>query len=128
MKELAKYIIDEHTGLKYELVGDYYIIAGDDESEEQRYIGIWGQRHGHYLKQNKKAIYAGLLISDELPDYLANIDKQAEEMFSRLIKQMVEREGITESLKVTNQMAWVGRMNNIRSRAVEFVNLELIYI
>ncbi|MBR1929999.1 MAG: TnpV protein [Lachnospiraceae bacterium] len=124
---MEKYIIDERTGLKYELVGDYYFIAGDDEPEEQRHIGIWGQRHGHYLRQTKKAIYTGLLISGELPDYLADIDEQAEEMFSQLVKQMAEREGVTERLKAQDQMTWVRHMNNIQDRVREIVNHELIY-
>ena len=127
MKELEKYIIDERTGLKYELVGDYYFIAGDDEPEEQRHIGIWGQRHGQFLRRNKRAIYTGLLISGELPDYLANIDKHAEEMFFQLVKQMAESEGVTEWLKAQDQMAWVRRMNNIRNLATEIVNNDLIY-
>ena len=127
MKELEKYIIDERTGLKYELVGDYYFIAGEDEPEEQRPIGVWGQRHGRYLKQNKRAIYTGLLISGELPDYLADIDKQAKEIFSQLVKQMAEREGVTELLKAQDQIVWIGRMNNIRSKATEIVNNDLIY-
>ena len=127
MKELEKYIIDERTGLKYELVGDYYFIFGDDDPEEKRHIGIWGQRHERYLKQNKKAIYTGLRISGDLSDYLADIDKQAEEMFSQLVKQMAENEGVTELLKTQDQMAWVGAMNNIRNRAMEIVNSDLIY-
>ena len=127
MKELEKYIIDERTGLKYELVGDHYFLAGDDEPEERRHIGVWGQRHGRYLRQNKRAIYTGLLISGELPNYLADIDKQAEKLFSQLVKQMAEREGVTELLKAQDQMTWVGCMNNIRSRATEIVNNDLIY-
>ncbi|MBR5410830.1 MAG: TnpV protein [Clostridia bacterium] len=127
MKELEKYITDERTGLKYELIGDYYFLAGDDEPEEQRHIGVWGQRHGRYLRHNKKAIYAGLLISGELPDYLADADKQADELFSQLVKQMAEREGVTEALKRQNQMLWVQRMDNIRDRTTEIVNSEVIY-
>ena len=80
-----------------------------------------------YIKQNRKVLYLNLLTSGKLNGYLADIDKQAEEMFSRLVKQMAEREGVTEKLKVDNQMEWVGRMNNIRSRATEIVNNDLIY-
>ena len=125
---MEKYITDERTGLKYELVGDYYIIAGDDETdEEKKPIGIWGQRHLRYLKNHRKVLYTNLLTSGKLNSYLADIDKQAKDMFLRLIKQMSEREGVTEQLKTENQIEWVGRMNNIRSRAVEIVNAELIY-
>ena len=125
---MEKYITDERTGLKYELVGDYYLIAGDDEpDEEQKPIGIWGQRHLHYLKEHHRVLYANLLTSGKLNIYLADIDNQAEEMFERLTRQMAVAEDITEHLKATDQMAWVGRMNNIRNRAMEIVNSELIY-
>lgn len=89
--------------------------------------GLWGQRHLHYLKEYHRLTYTNLLTSRRLNEYLAEIDKQAKDMFLRLIKQMSEREGVTEQLKTENQMEWVGRMNNIRSRAVEIVNAELIY-
>lgn len=125
---MKKHITDERTGLKYELVGDYYIIAGDDEpDEEQKPIGIWGQRHLRYLKNHRKVLYINLLTSGKLNNYLANIDRQAEEMFERLVKQMAAAEGITEQLKATDQMVWVGRMNNIRNRATEIVNTEIIF-
>ena len=105
---MEKYIIDERTGLKYELVGDYYIIAGDDELEE-RPIGIWGQRHLRYMKQHRKTVYTELLTSGKLNSYLADLNEQAEEMFSRLVKELAEKEGITETLKAENQMLWVQR-------------------
>lgn len=124
---MEKYITDERTGLKYELVGDYYLIAGDDEPEEDRPIGIWGQRHLRYLRECHRVRYANLLTSSELNAYLADIDLQAEKLFLRLVKQMAEAEGITEKLKASDQMEWVGRMNSIRSRAVEIVNSELIF-
>ena len=95
--------------------------------EEQQPIGIWGQRHLRYIKQNRKALYLNLLTSGKLNGYLVDIDKQAEDMFSRLIKQMAEREGITEQLKADNQMEWVGRMNNIRNRVTEILNKDFIY-
>ena len=95
---------------------------------EQQPIGVWGQRHRRYLKEHHRATYATLLTSGKLNGYLADIDRQAEEMFSRLVKQMAEAEGVTEQLKADNQMEWVDRMNNIRSRAMEIVNSELIYI
>ena len=124
---MEKYITDERTGLKYELVGDYYLIAGDDEPEEERPIGIWGQRHLRYLKEHRRVRYATLLTGGELNSYLADIDRQAEELFLRLVKQMADAEGITETLKAGDQMEWVGRMNSIRNRAMEIVNAELIF-
>lgn len=128
MKELEKYITDERTGLKYELIGDYYFIAGDDEPKEQRPIGVWGQRHLRYIRQHKRLLYANMLTSGKLNNYLVDIDQQAENMFFRLVKQMAESEGITEKLKVENQMAWVGRMNNIRNRVGSIIFNEIIYV
>lgn len=123
---MEKYITDERTGLKYELVGDYYIIAGDDEPEE-RPIGIWGQRHLRYLKQHHKAVYAELLTSGKLNGYLADLNEQAEDMFYRLVKELAESEGIMETLKATEQMEWVRRMNTVRETATKIVNNNLIY-
>ena len=126
---MEKYITDERTGLRYELVGDYYLITGDDEpEEEQKPIGIWGQRHRRYLKEHRRVRYANLLTSGKLNSYLVDIDRQAEELFLRLVKQMADAEGITETLKASDQMEWVGRMNSIRNRAAEVVNNELILI
>lgn len=88
---------------------------------------MWGQRHVRYLKQNHKIIYINLQTSGKLNSYLSDIDEQAEDMFSRLVKQMAEREGVTEKLKATDQMAWVGAMNNIRNRAEEIVYTNFIY-
>ena len=124
---MEKYITDERTGLKYELVGDYYLIAGDDEPEENQPIGIWGQRHLRYLKKHRRVRYANLLTTGKLNDYLADLNEQAEAMFSRLVKQLFEKEGVTEAIKAENQMLWVQRMNNIRSAAMEIVSSELIY-
>ena len=124
---MEKYIADERTGLKYELVGDYYLIAGDDEPEERETpIGIWGKRHHEFIRRNKRITLSSLQISGKLNGYLADIDRQAEEMFELLVNQMAAAEGITEQLKATDQMVWVGRMNNIRNRAIEIVNSELI--
>jgi len=95
--------------------------------EERQPIGVWGQRHLQYIKQNRKVLYLNLLTSGKLNGYLADLDRQAEEMFFRLVKQMAERDGVIEKLKADNQMEWVGRMNNIRSRATEIVNKDLIY-
>ena len=124
---MEKVIYDEKNGLWYELQGDYYIPCLKLPEEKQQHIGIWGQRHLRYIKQNRKVLYLNLLTSGKLNGYLADLDKQAEEMFSRLVKQMAERECVTEKLKVDNQMEWVGRMNNIRSRATEIVNHDIIY-
>ena len=123
---MEKYITDERTGLKYELIGDYYLIAGDDGPEE-RPIGIWGQRHLWYLKKHHRTAYAELLASDKLNDYLADLNDQAEEMFFRLVNEFAENEGITETLKAENQILWVQRMNAVRETATETVNNDLIY-
>ena len=122
---MEKYITDDRTGLNYELVGDYYLIAGDDEPEQEP-IGIWGQRHSNCLREHKRCTYSALLISGKLDSYLRDIDRQAEAMFSRVVKQMAAQEGITEQLKVNDQMAWVGAMNSIRQRAMEIVQAEII--
>lgn len=124
---MERFVTDERTGLKYELVGDYYLIAGEHEPEEERPIGIWGHRHLRYIKQHRKVLYLNLLTSGKLNGYLTDLDKQAEDMFFRLVKQMAEHEGVTEKLKAENQMEWIGRMNNIRSRAKEVINNELIF-
>ena len=123
---MEEFITDERTGLRYELVGDYYLIAGEDELEG-RSIGIWGQRHLRYIRKHKVSLYAELLATGKLNDYLANLNEQAKAMFSRLVKQLSEKEGVTEALKAENQMLWVQRMNNIRSAAMEIVSSEFIY-
>ena len=102
--------------------GDYYLPDLALPEQEDKPIGLWGQRHLKYIKQYRKILYINLLTSGKLNDYLTDIDKQAEDMFSRLVKQMAEREGITEKLKVKNQMEWVCKMNCIRGRATEIVN------
>lgn len=119
--------IFEQMGGTYEQQGDYLIPCLTLPTEEEKSIGIWGQRHLRYLKTHRKITYINLLTSGKLNSYLADIDEQAEYMFSRLVKHMSEREGVTEKLKAENQMEWVGRMNNIRSRATEIVNNDLIY-
>ena len=119
--------IFEEMGGTYTQVGDYLLPDLKLPQEEQQPIGVWGQRHRRYLKEHRRASYATLLTSGKLNGYLADIDRQAEEMFLRLVKQMAEAEGVTEQLKADNQMEWVGRMNNIRSRAMEMVNNDLIY-
>ena len=118
----------EQMGGTYTQVGDYMLPNLTIPEEEQKPIGIWGQRHARYLKQHHKILYYNLLTSGKLNAHLAEIDRQAEEMFFRLVKQMAEREGVTEQLKAQNQMEWVGRMNNIRNIAAEIINHELILI
>ena len=125
---MDKYIYDKRNGLWYELQGDYYIPCLELPAEkEERHIGGWGQRPRRYLKANRRALYTSLLTSGKLNSYLADIDRQAEEMFSRLVKQLSEKEGVTETLKAENQMLWVQKMNNLRNAAMEIVLNELIY-
>ena len=122
---MEKYIFDERNGIYYELQGDYYLPCLKLPEGEQQPVGVWGQRHLRYIKQNCKVFYLNLLTSGKMNGYLADIDKQADEMFSQLVKQMAEREGVTEKLKAKNQMEWVQKMNNIRSRATEIINNDL---
>lgn len=120
--------IFEQTGGTYTQVGDYMLpdlLPAEEEKEAN--IGVWAMRHKRYLKQNHKVRYYNLLTSGKLNSYLADIEQQAQQLFLRLVKQMAEREGVTEKLKADNQMAWVARMNDIRSRATEVVNTDLIY-
>ena len=117
----------EQMGGTYREKNGYLIPNLGLPDEDQHTIGIWGQRHRRYLKENRKVLYADLLTSGKLNGYLADIDRQAEEMFSRMINQIAEAEGITEKLKADDMMSWVGRMNGIRSRAAEIVNVELIF-
>lgn len=124
---MEKRIYNEKNGIRYTLQGNYYLPDLKLHNEENKPIGLWGQRHARHLKRNHKVLYMSLLISGKLSSYLSDIDKQAEDMFFRLVKQMAKREGVTEQLKADNQMKWVARMNNIRSRATEIVNNEIIY-
>ena len=125
---MAKTIFEEMGGT-YVRQGDYFIPCLTLPAEkENKPIGVWGQRHKRYLQEHKRATYTTLLTSGKLDSYLADIDKQAEDMFLRLVEQMTEREGVTEQLKAENQMEWVGAMNNIRHRATEIVNTELIFV
>lgn len=119
--------IFEEMGGSYEMQGDYYLPCLSLPEKENKPIGVWGQRHLRYLKQHRKVLYTNLLTSGKLNSYLAVIDNQAEDMFLRLVKQLAEKENVTEKLKAENQMEWVGRMNNIRNRATEIVNADLIY-
>ena len=116
---------DVRTGLQYELQSDYYLIAG--EGDERPTIGIWGQRHLRWLKQNRRVTYTNLLTAGKLYDYLREIDAQASGQLDLIIRQMVMAEGITEQLKAENSLEWVQRMNSIKDRAEEIVLDELIY-
>lgn len=111
----------------YTQVEDYMLPNLTLPEEEQKSIGIWGQRHARYLKQHHKVLYMNLLTSGKLNNYLSDIDKQAEDMFIRLIKEMAEKQGVNERLKVADQMAWIGKMNSILNTALEIINEELIY-
>ena len=125
---MNKYIYDESNGLWYELQRDYYIPCLILPTEkEHKPIGLWGQRHKRYLQEHRKATYTMLLTSGRLNNYLTTIDEQAENMFFRQVKQLAEKEGVTETLKAENQMLWIQRMGNIQARAREIVNAELIF-
>ena len=124
---MKKRIYNEQTGISYTLQGDYYLPDLALPEQEDKPIGLWGQRHLKYIKHHRKILYINLLTSGKLSDYLADLDKQAEDIFFQLVKQMAEREGVTEKFKADNQMEWVARMNNISSRATEIINNDLIY-
>lgn len=118
----------EQMGGKYERQGDYLLPCLTLPAEEEQPVGIWGQRRRRYLKEHHRILYYNMLTACKLNGHLADIDRQAEELFSRLVKQMAEREGVTEQLKSQDQMAWVVRMNNIRERVAEVVNAEVVSI
>ena len=125
---MDKCIYNEKNGLWYELQGDYYLPCLKLPEEDQVHIGIWGQQHLRYLKENRRVLLSNLQLSGKLNSYLADIDRQAENMFELLVKQMAERESVTEQLKSTDQMAWVTKMNNIRNRATEIVNANIVFM
>ncbi len=127
MTEMKKQIYDENNGLWYELIGDYYIPVLTLSSEEQRPIGKWGRMHRDYLKEHRPILFNDLILSGQLWTYLADLNNQAQERLSLIIEQMKASEGVTEELKAANQMAWVGAMNSIRSRAEEIILREMIY-
>jgi len=122
---MEKYIYDESTGLWYELHRNYYLPCVT--VPERKPVGIWGRRYRKYLKEHRNITYTAMMLAGALDDHLAEIDRQAEEMLDQLIKQMAEQKGITEQLKARDPMEWVRQMNNIRNRAVEVVNNDLIY-
>ena len=115
------------TKITYTRQGDYNLPNLKLPEQQPKEIGVWGQRHRRYLREHHKILYYNLLTSCKLIDHLADINKEAEEMYSQLVKQLAKQEGITEQLKAENQMVWIQRMNNIRNRVTEIVNIELIY-
>ena len=123
---MEKYITDPRTGLDYELVGDYYLIAGDDDLAPQP-LGLWGRRRLAYLKDHRQSLYYTLLLSGKLEEHLHTIDADATDLAQRLTAQLSRAEGLTEALKVQDQMGWVRRMNSIQARITEIVNHDLIY-
>ena len=124
---MEKYIYDENNGLWYELQGDYYIPCLKLPDEEQVEIGIWGQRHLEYIKHHRKGFYTDLILDCKLNRHLADINKQAEEIFDKLISQFKTAEGITEQIKATDQIQWVRKMNEIKQQVTEIVNHDIIY-
>ena len=125
MEQLPRFITDERTGLEYELCGDYYIIAGEDEPDREP-IGVWGQRRLNYIQKHCKPFYNKMVSEHSLYDYLIQLNRDAEDTFNYLVKQMAEREGVTEQLKAENQLVWVGKMNNIRQQVTEIINHDII--
>ena len=123
---MDKYIFDETNGLWYELAGDYYFPCLTVPPEAKQPVGIWGQRHLRYIREYRKALYTSLQLSGKLNSYVADIDRQAQELFDSIIQQMTQSQGITETLKATDQMVWVGSMNDIRKVAEEIVCKEFV--
>ena len=123
---IDKHIFDESNGLWYELIGNCYFPCLTVPAEKEQSVGVWGQRHRWYLKERRPAFDNALLLSGKLNSYLADIDQRAQELFDTIIQQMARAQGVTETLKAANQIAWVGKMNNIRAGAMETVNAEII--
>ena len=122
-----KSLFEEYGGT-YTMQGDYCLPNITLPAEEKRPIGVWGQRRLRYLKQHHKVLYYNLLTSGKLHSHLADVEEEAQILFSRLVKEYAEKEGVTEQLKATDQMAWVRRMNNIRERATEIVNADVVFV
>lgn len=120
--------IFEQIGGTYTLQGDYRLPNLILPVEEERHIGVWGQRRLRYLKQHHRVLYYNLLTSGKLHSHLADVEEEAQILFSRLVKEYAEKGGVTEQLKSSDQMAWVRRMNNVRSRVIEVISKELIYV
>ncbi len=127
VEQTMKKTVFEEMGGTYIRQGDYLIPCLTLPEEEQRFIGVWGQRHKRYLKEHKRTVYITLLTSGRLNSYLADIEEQTQERFERIVEQMKERQGVTEQLKAENQMDWVARMNNIQACAREIVDKEIIF-
>ena len=127
MTEMKKHIYDESNGLWYELIGDYYIPVITLSSEELRPIGKWGRMHRDYIKEHRPILFNDLILNGQLWTYLADLNEQAQERLSLLVEQMKVSEGVAKELKAADQMAWVGAMNSIRSRAEEIILREMIY-
>ena len=125
--KMKKHITDVKTGITYTLHEDYYLPDCSLPAEEEIPIGVWGQRHVAFLKNHQRGVYNEFLVSGKLQTYLAQIDRDAQEMFDLLVRQLAEQEGLTEQIKAENQMEWVQKMNSVRNRATEIVNHELIY-
>ena len=125
---MKKHYIDEKAGISYTLHGDYYLPDFALPAEEEICIGIWGQRHAAFLKEHQRRVYNEFLFSGKLNTYLAQVNQNAQEMFDLLVRQLAEQEGVTEKIKAEDQMKWIGLMGNIRNRAMEVVNHELIYV
>lgn len=124
---MKQHFTDGKAGISYTLQGDYYLPDLALPAQKEEVIGVWGQRHLRYIKQNRKILYTNLLTSGKLNSYLADINKQAETLFFGLVKQLAEKHHVTEKLKAENQMEWVGLMNNIRACVEEVVMEDLIY-
>ena len=124
---MEKRINDEQNGLWYELQGNYYLPCLSLPEEEQKPVGIWGQRHLRYIKEHKRSFYTNLLTSCKLNSYLADIDKRARFLFDETVKSLAEKENLTEKLKSENAILWVQKINNIRNRATEIVNNQIIF-
>lgn len=118
----------EQSGGAYTMQGDYRLPNITLPAEEERPIGVWGQRRLRYLKQHRKVLYYNLLTSGKLHSHLADVEEEAQALFSRLVKEYAEKEGVTEQLKEANQMLWVSKMHNIRNRASEIVNAEVVFV
>ena len=125
---MKKHITDEKTGISYTLHGDYYLPDLELPAQEEKPIGIGGQRHLRYIQEHRKVLYTGLFLDGKLNGYLADLNEQAEDMFFRLVKELAEKEGITETLKAADQMEWARQMNAVRETATEIVNNDLIYV
>ena len=124
---MKKHITDAKTGIAYTLHGEYYLPNCSLPAEEELSIGVWGQRHAAFLKNHQRSVYNEFLVSGKLQQYLAQSDRDTQEMFDLLVRQLIEQGGVTEQLKAKDQMVWVQKMNSIQTRATEIVNHELIY-